>query len=68
MCAVGSKVTGYESFALYLIVLVWYLVQWFENISFEALEGYHTTKVNLDYKLGFVLFLLSEIMFFFSIF
>jgi len=68
LCSVGSKVSGYESFCIYLIILVWYLYQWFENINFESLEGYHTAKVNLDYKLGFVLFLVSEIMFFFSIF
>jgi len=32
------------------------------------LLGYHTSKVHQDFRIGFLLFLVSEVMFFFSIF
>ena len=32
------------------------------------MQGYHIGKVNTDYKMAFVLFLMSEVMFFFSVF
>jgi cytochrome c oxidase subunit 3 len=68
LCPFSSRSWGFESFIIYFFILIWFLFQWFENIKFESLEGYHTEKVNSDYKLGFMLFLASEIMFFFSIF
>jgi cytochrome c oxidase subunit 3 len=53
---------------IYLILAIWSIFLWFEHINFENREGYHTQKVNNDYKIGFTLFLISEIMFFFSVF
>lgn len=37
-------------------------------VNKEALNGFHTRGVQLGILKGFVLFILSEIMFFFSIF
>jgi len=44
-------------------------MQWFIDIIREGTyEGKHTAAVKLGLKYGFYLFLLSEIMFFFSFF
>ena len=42
------------------------LLEWFYNISKES--SYHTFGVRLNNKVGFILFILSEIMFFMSLF
>lgn len=67
-CLVGNPDYGWSNFFIYLFYTIWVLFLWFENIRFESSEGYHISKVNTDYVIGFVLFLLSEVMFFFSIF
>ena len=67
-CPYKDHLHGNRNFVFYLIFILLLLYYWFENISFESTIGYHTSKVNKDYKLGFILFLVSEIMFFFSIF
>jgi cytochrome c oxidase subunit 3 len=67
-CTIKSHIWSYRNFLLYLLLLIWYLFVWFESIKFEDLEGFHTSKVNTDYTIGFVLFLASEVMFFLSIF
>jgi cytochrome c oxidase subunit 3 len=56
------------SFVNYLIFIIWILLLWFDNVTFENNNGYHNIKVNKDYRVGFLLFLASEVMFFFSIF
>jgi cytochrome c oxidase subunit 3 len=63
-CPVKSRM----QFPLWLVVSLLILFSWFDSIKFESLQGYHTKKVNKDYVLGFILFLISEAMFFFSIF
>lgn len=67
-CLVGNPDFGWSNFFVYLFYSIWIIFLWFENIRFESNEGYHISKVNTDYTIGFVLFLLSEVMFFFSIF
>jgi len=56
---------------LYLsfISLVFVISNWFYNIILESTyQGHHTKKVQTGLKMGMLLFILSEIMFFFSFF
>lgn len=62
------KITLYEPI-LYLGIVIFFLTSWFIDIIREAtFEGYHTLAVQTGIYLGMVLFILSEIMFFFSFF
>jgi len=50
-------------------ILVLLISRWFRDIVIEATyEGRHTLAVQQGIILGFLLFLISEIMFFFSFF
>jgi cytochrome c oxidase subunit 3 len=52
-----------------LIILCFYLSRWFSDVITESTyEGYHTIKVQKGVGLGMSLFIISEIMFFFSFF
>jgi cytochrome c oxidase subunit 3 len=56
---------------LYLsfISLVFVISNWFYNIVLESTyQGHHTKKVQTGLKMGMLLFILSEVMFFFSFF
>ena len=55
-CTAKSHVYGYRNFVFYLILAIWILFLWFDNIKFENSQGYHTRKVNTDFKLAFILF------------
>lgn len=62
------KVTLYSPI-LYLGIVLFFLTKWFIDIIREAtFEGYHTSAVQTGIYFGMVLFILSEIMFFFSFF
>lgn len=51
------------------IILTFFLMRWFVDIVIEATyEGNHTEKVRKGLRLGMLLFIVSEIMFFFSFF
>lgn len=53
----------------YLIIFLFFLTQWMLDIIREAtFEGYHTNIVQTGIYLGMCLFILSEVMFFFSFF
>lgn len=52
--------------ALAVIILI--AVQWWRDVIREAKGGYHTTVVQRGLLIGFILFLLSEIMLFVSFF
>jgi cytochrome c oxidase subunit 3 len=53
--------TGYLGFApILLITLIAFL--WFRDIIREAAGGYHTSAVQRGIFIGFLLFLLSEVM------
>lgn len=41
---------------------------WGQKVSDESLAGHHTKKVQNGLRMGFILFIVSEVMFFFSIF
>jgi cytochrome c oxidase subunit 3 len=65
---ISAPLSGDSVFIFWGCLLIFLIAMWFDSITEESIEGYHNTKVNTDYAIGFVLFLLSEIMFFFSIF
>lgn len=50
------------SFLIFFIILL----EWFYNISKESI--YHTKLIQLNNKVGFLLFIFSEVMFFMSLF
>lgn len=51
------------------IFLLYLMYLWWKDVIKEAtFLGYHTTKVSSGLKLGMILFIVSEIMFFFSFF
>jgi cytochrome c oxidase subunit 3 len=51
------------------LILIFIICLWFYNIIIEAtFQGNHTKKVQKGLKMGMILFITSEIMFFFSFF
>lgn len=44
------------------------LAFWGQKVSDESRNGHHTRKVQNGLRMGFILFILSEVMFFFSVF
>ncbi len=62
------KITLYSPI-LYFFIWLFFLSRWVSDIIREATyEGYHTLSVQSGIYLGMILFILSEIMFFFSFF
>lgn len=55
-------------FKIYFFLFIVILFDWFFMVNKEALNGFHTKRVQLGILKGFVLFICSEVMFFFSIF
>lgn len=56
-------------FKIHFLQFCFILFKWFSNIIIEStFEGNHTRKVRSGIRHGFLLFILSEIMFFFSFF
>ena len=54
---------------LSLSIFCFFLSRWFSDIVEEStFEGFHTNKVQIGIKIGMCLFIVSEIMFFFSFF
>ena len=50
------------------LLLIFSTTAWFKDIQLEALTGNHTAKVQHGLRLGMILFIVSEIMFFFAFF
>jgi cytochrome c oxidase subunit 3 len=48
--------------------LLFFLTRWFTDIILESFKGHHTSYVANGLRIGFVLMIVSEIMFFFSFF
>ena len=44
------------------------LISWFIQVIIESGNGYHSTEVRQGLKLGMILFIVSEVMFFFAFF
>lgn len=53
---------------LAIVYLVGTLLIWFISVLNESAMGFHTRKVQHGLRLGFVLFIVSEIMLFFAFF
>lgn len=52
-----------------LAVLTWCVIQWLRDVTIEAqYYDLHTNKVRIGLRIGFVLFIISEAMLFFSFF
>nr|YP_009742095.1 cytochrome c oxidase subunit III [Angiostrongylus mackerrasae]QID77478.1 cytochrome c oxidase subunit III [Angiostrongylus mackerrasae] len=58
----------YLPFVFSLLVLLFVSFLWGKDISLEGLSGYHNFFVMSGFKFGVMLFIFSEIMFFFGIF
>jgi cytochrome c oxidase subunit 3 len=60
---------GAYHFIVSFCVLIFYLFRWFADVVIESTyEGKHTFKVQQGVRFGMCLFILSEVMFFFSFF
>lgn len=60
---------GVYDFLISFVIVCFFLIRWFSDIIIEATyEGYHTFKVQQGIRLGMCLFIVSELMFFFSFF
>jgi len=55
-------------YSLSFFFFVWSLLSWFVQVVVESGQGYHTPAVRLGLRLGMVLFIVSEVMFFFCFF
>lgn len=54
-------------FGLFLILII--IVQWWRDVIREgAYQGFHTGKVSVGLRWGIVLFITSEVLFFFAFF
>ena len=62
--SVGSLIVLYSFFFLSLIAFLW----WRDVVREGTYEGKHTLVVQKGLKLGMILFIVSEVMFFFSFF
>lgn len=63
--------TGLDSIVLILGLVVTIMTStlwWRDCIREGTLQGYHTKKVRKGINIGFILFIVSEVFFFFSIF
>lgn len=56
------------SFLLFLILTIFLMFVWWLNVFYESFAGFHNYRVRKGLKLGFALFILSEVMFFFGFF
>lgn len=60
---------GYECLVFHLFFVTLSLILWWRDVIREAtFEGHHTSYVQLGLKMGMILFILTEVMFFFAFF
>ena len=60
---------GFELFSLGMVMLIGVMVVWWRDVIREsAFEGYHSDYVRQGLKMGMILFIASEVMFFFAFF
>nr|YP_011036480.1 cytochrome c oxidase subunit III [Jogocerus viraktamathi]WRK19231.1 cytochrome c oxidase subunit III [Jogocerus viraktamathi] len=61
--------TTYNLIILGLVITILSLTQWWRDVTREStFQGMHTSKVMISMKLGMIMFIISEIMFFTSFF
>jgi cytochrome c oxidase subunit 3 len=58
------KLYHYSFIILFLSVFLW----WYDMINESVIEGSYTQKVQLNISIGMILFIISEVMFFFGFF
>jgi len=58
----------YKAARAVLMAFFLLVVEWCVLVSKEGINGFHTKAVLRGLKLGFILFIVSEVMFFFSFF
>lgn len=51
-----------------LVFLVFNIILWMKDVIIEGVSGYHNKFVDVGFKYGFIIFIFTEVMFFFSIF
>jgi len=61
-------VPSFFLFILSIILLVSLMFVWWSNVIYESYRGYHTVRVKKGLKIGFILFIVSEVMFFLGFF
>ena len=59
---------GYLALASFSLVIVVMIVWWRDVIREASYQGHHTTNVQKGLRIGMILFILSEVMFFLSFF
>lgn len=64
-----TRCVGFPTFLIFLSLICLVLYGWFNEVIYEAtFLGYHTDAVQKGIGFGFLLFIVSEIMFFFGFF
>nr|UKA77685.1 cytochrome c oxidase subunit III [Platydemus manokwari] len=58
----------YSFFFIFLLFFIYILLLWFGNVELEGSSGYHTLVVSKGLRFGMLLFIASEVMFFFGFF
>jgi len=58
----------FKAVTFFLYAFFLWICEWAITVSKEGLQGHHTKAVLKGLKLGFILFIASEVMFFFSFF
>lgn len=67
--AMGFHFNSWELLGLGGFLVILAIVQWWRDVIREAsLQGYHTTAVAAGMRWGIILFIVSEVLFFFSFF
>lgn len=54
--------------ALWVVLVLAVMVSWFNEIFAEEAQGHHTLEVQQGFRIGIILFILSEAMLFVSFF
>lgn len=65
---VYTNVNGFMLLVFFILLTLSLMVIWWLNVIHESYSGFHTVRVQKGLKLGFILFILSEVMFFFGFF
>nr|UKA77697.1 cytochrome c oxidase subunit III [Parakontikia ventrolineata] len=64
----GMHYYSYGWFFVFFLLLIFVVLLWFGNVEYEASTGNHSLVVSKGLRLGMLLFISSEVLFFFSFF